>query len=947
MTNVPIKTANNHAHRGLGPSAVISTGSRAPLRSAPVVDISLDEIECVAHIGSYSLHIASGLWVSSAGLDAIFGIDARFERSVEGWASLIAPADRAAIVAYFTGEVLGAGRPFDRQYRVIRADTGEERWVHGRGALELDGSGRPAWMLGTIADITEVRRAIEQLKASERKYAAILDGAIEAILIVTLATQRVTWMNPAACALLGYAREELVALSVRNLLPSDGMTAGLQGFSDLATGPSWVTSYSLRRKDGTAVLVDIKVSTAVIDGEPSAVAFLADATERHRLERHDHMLAQAIEQAGDAILITDLTPAIVYANPAFERLSGHKGADILGGQPTVLGSAQAPGAMEAMWRAVSADGVWSGDLVHQRTDGAQHVAEASISPLTHADGSISGYLAVERDVTTERALTAERERLLTAFSQTSDAVIIADLTGTIEYVNPAFERISGYRRADVIGQNPRIVNSGSQSADFYRALWGRLTRGETWFGTMTNRRADGTLYEVEASISPIRGPGGDVTGYVGVQRDVTALNRARLELADEHRERAALSAALARLEPGPTLEATAAGVCEELLSLPGIDTAAVINFLGPDRAVPLAVLGADGMPLAAGRPLPALRAAYLYERAANGPWADVLQERSDYTFREELTRVGLLAAAYAPIRNGEGLLGVVTVATRDPAFVRHLVDRLPVVSEFAATASALLSAQIEAGHREVRAREHIGQVLAEHGFRPVFQPIVDLASGEPVGFEALTRFTDGTPPDRMIAEAHQAGLGLELELACLTAALDASETLPAGAWLSLNAAPVVILQANDLAALLADRPRRLVLEVTEHTRIDDYAALRQAVAGFGVDLAVDDAGSGFASMRHIVELAPRYLKLDVSLVRHVDRDVTRQAMVAGMYHFASRIGCEVIAEGIEDAAELAMLRTLGVPLGQGYLLGRPAPPPPMPQGTRQLGAKDPRPARSA
>ena len=577
---MPIKSASHLAHRSLGPSGVISTVPRARSGSAPEAALGLDEIERVARIGSYSLDIASGRWVSSPGLDAILGIGATFERSVEGWASLVAPADRAAMVAYLTDEVLGAGTAFDRRYRVIRADNGEERWVHGHGALEVDGSGRPTRMLGTIADITEVQRAMAQVN----KYES---------------------------------------------------------------------------------------------------------------------------------------------------------------------------------------------------------------------------------------------------------------------------------------------------------------------------------------------------------------------------ERAALSAALARLEPGPTLEATAAGVCEELLSLPGIDTAAVINFLGPDRAVPLAVLGADGMPLAAGRPLPALRAAYLYERAANGPWADVLQERSDYTFREELTRVGLLAAAYAPIRNGEGLLGVVTVATRDPAFVRHLVDRLPVVSEFAATASALLSAQIEAGHREVRAREHIGQVLAEHGFRPVFQPIVDLASGEPVGFEALTRFTDGTPPDRMIAEAHQAGLGLELELACLTAALDASETLPAGAWLSLNAAPVVILQANDLAALLADRPRRLILEVTEHVPIDDYAALRQAVAGFGVDLAVDDAGSGFASMRHIVELAPRYLKLDVSLVRHVDRDVTRQAMVAGMYHFASRVGCEVIAEGIEDAAELAMLRTLGVPLGQGYLLGRPAPPPPMPQGTRQLGAKDPRPARSA
>jgi EAL domain-containing protein (putative c-di-GMP-specific phosphodiesterase class I) len=143
--------------------------------------------------------------------------------------------------------------------------------------------------------------------------------------------------------------------------------------------------------------------------------------------------------------------------------------------------------------------------------------------------------------------------------------------------------------------------------------------------------------------------------------------------------------------------------------------------------------------------------------------------------------------------------------------------------------------------------------------------------------------------------------------------------------LSLNISPDVILHSSQLAVLLASRSRRIVLEVTEHVEIDDYEGVRSAVAGFGptVRLAVDDAGAGFASLRHVVELAPRFLKLDISLVRHVDRDLTRQAMIAGLSHFAARAGCEVIAEGIEDPAELDMLRELGVAFGQGYLLGRP------------------------
>jgi len=154
----------------------------------------------------------------------------------------------------------------------------------------------------------------------------------------------------------------------------------------------------------------------------------------------------------------------------------------------------------------------------------------------------------------------------------------------------------------------------------------------------------------------------------------------------------------------------------------------------------------------------------------------------------------------------------------------------------------------------------------------------------------------------------------------------------------------VILHSSELAALLAGRSRQIVIEVTEHAEIHDYAAVRAAVARLGptVSLAVDDAGAGFASLRHVVELRPQFLKLDLSLVRHVDRDLTRQAMIAGLSHFAKRSGSEVIAEGIEEQTELEMLRELGVSFGQGYLLGRPEPLP-VDSGNRATRAGNTRP----
>jgi EAL domain-containing protein (putative c-di-GMP-specific phosphodiesterase class I) len=287
--------------------------------------------------------------------------------------------------------------------------------------------------------------------------------------------------------------------------------------------------------------------------------------------------------------------------------------------------------------------------------------------------------------------------------------------------------------------------------------------------------------------------------------------------------------------------------------------------------------------------------------------------------------VGVTAAAYAPIRNGDGLLGLVAAGTTDPTFGRHLIDHLPVVGEFAATASALLSGWLETEHRAEVVRQRVERVLAEGAFLPVFQPIVDLTSNAAVGYEALTRFKDKTPPDQVFATAHAVGLGVDLEMACLTAALAAAERLPPDRWVSLNISPDALGRAAQLRAVLRGTTRGVVLELTEHLEIADYATLRRTIDRLGptIRLAGADAGSGFASMRPVVELRPQFHPVDISLVRGVRRDLTRQAMIAGLVRFAEQTQCAVIAEGIERRSDLDTLRDLGVAYGQGYLLGRP------------------------
>ncbi len=926
----------------------------------------------MARVGAYSIDITAGRWVSTKGLDAILGIDASFDRSVQGWASLVHPAEREAMLAYFGDDVVGRGQPFNRQYRIVRGGTGEERWVHGRGELEFDSHGRPVRMFGTIADITDERYAHDALVASELRYATIFEGTAEAILIAEVATRRFRWVNSAACALFGYSRDEFLDLRIDNVHPRSAMPGVLHGFKRSPVGRmSMPRSVLCVRKDGTPLLTDIRASRAVVDGVPCNVAFVSDANERLAAERERSLLEKSLRASernlAEAQKIAhigswewDLVNDTALRSDELHRIYGVEPGSL----PAVTEAFHAfihPDDRERVHAseraALTSGGEYALDYRAVRPDGEVRVLHDEARVIRDPDGAPLRMIGTVQDITERVAADEERARLTAAVEQTSDSVMIADLAGTIQYVNPAFERVSGYGRDEVIGQNPRILKSGRQSTAFYKAMWRRLLRGDVWDGTLVNRRRDGSMYQEEATISPLRGQDGEVAGYVAVKRDVTALREAESRLAREFRERAELNAALTRLKPGSTLEETGAAICDELLGLEGVDVATIFNFPGPHRAITVAVAGPEGLPLAPGRPLPAPRARYLYERAVQGPWAEEWQPRpADGNYAQSIADVGIKAVAYAPIHNGTQLIGLLATATRDAAYVRHLVDHLPAVGEFAAAAGALLHSQLERLNNAEQVRARVHRALTTGNLTPVFQPIRALASGDVVGYEALTRFADGTPPDEMIAAAHSVGMGLELEVGCISAALAASDSLPPNVWLSLNASPDVILHSAHLTHLLAGRERRLVLEVTEHAEIRDYPAFGRALAAFGprVRLAVDDAGAGFASLRHVVELRPQFLKVDISLVRHADADMTRQAMIAGLRHFAERAGCEVIAEGIEEQAELDILRELGVTLGQGYLLGRPEPLPAAPQRAQRAArphrpsaaTKSRRPARS-
>jgi EAL domain-containing protein (putative c-di-GMP-specific phosphodiesterase class I) len=414
---------------------------------------------------------------------------------------------------------------------------------------------------------------------------------------------------------------------------------------------------------------------------------------------------------------------------------------------------------------------------------------------------------------------------------------------------------------------------------------------------------------------------GTISSFVIVAHDVTDLRVAEAEIRAALHERVEIDAALRRIGPRATLDETAQAICDEIVHLSGIDFAGIDAFEGPESLV---VIGAAGSPISPGEHVPPERAATLRDRAASGPWAEMWVDRTD-EFGMRLSAAGIQAVAICPIESDDGSVGLLYVGTRSAAYALHLVERLPAVVEFANTAKALLGPGLQARRDEVKLRSGLELVIASTAFHPVFQPIVNLETGQPIGYEALTRFDDGTPPDRVFDAARRTGLGDALETAALEAAIRDSEHLPVGPWLSLNVSPRFAV-GGRLAMILGQRTRPVVLEITEHETVDDYRVLRDAVAALGADvlIAVDDAGSGIANFNHLVEMRPAFIKLDISLIRGVNADLTRQALIVGLRHFAQTIGHTIIAEGVETRAERTTLMALDIEYGQGYLLGRPA-----------------------
>ena len=289
--------------------------------------------------------------------------------------------------------------------------------------------------------------------------------------------------------------------------------------------------------------------------------------------------------------------------------------------------------------------------------------------------------------------------------------------------------------------------------------------------------------------------------------------------------------------------------------------------------------------------------------------------------------IGAYVSTPIKLKNGN-IYGTFCVFSRTGSSTLNERD-LAIVRVFADIAAAVLESHRDHFDDLQHTRLQIQELLDQERILAVAQPVVELNSGTIKGYEALTRVSGADwPPDQLFALAEKVNLSKTLGVRSVRNALKIFQDMSSQTFLAINATPEFV-QHGNLSSLLADCAiERIVLEITEHVAISDYEAIQESLAPLraqGMKLAVDDAGAGFASFKHILVLRPDIVKLDISLIRNIDQDKERQALALALITFCKQLQYELIAEGIETQAELLTLRSLGVTLGQGYLLAKPQP----------------------
>lgn len=457
----------------------------------------------------------------------------------------------------------------------------------------------------TFEDLTERKRAETTLRESEEKFHAIFEGALDGVLLADAENKHFATGNPAICRMLGYSQEELARLGVADIHPQQDLPHVIEQFEGQLRGDIQLAeNLPVKRKDGSVFYADIKSSAVKFGDKTYLVGVFRDITERkqaeakiQRLNRlyiaQSHCNQAIVHSENEAELFAQtcaaavqfggfkmawigvldpdtrmVKPVFSFGEAAEEYLHDIKisadAASAYGQGPTgrALRENQPFWCQDFLhspltipwhergailgWRSSAAlplcrEGVVFGALTLYSSE-PNAFDEAARELLIEMSADINFALDNFRHDAERRQAEESLRKLSLAVEQSPNSIVITDLDANIEYVNENFVKVTGYSRAEVIGQNPRILHSGKNSRETYDAMWAHLTRGESWKGELINRRKDGSEYFESIFISPVRDADGRATHYLGIKEDITERKRVEKSLQESEEKFRVMSA---------------------------------------------------------------------------------------------------------------------------------------------------------------------------------------------------------------------------------------------------------------------------------------------------------------------------------------------------------------------------------------------------------------------
>ncbi len=549
---------------------------------------------------------------------------------------------------------------------------------------------------------------------------------------------------------------------------------------------------------------------------------------------------------------------------------------------------------------------------------------------------------------TRRREEAELRRLFSIVEHATDIVYITDRHGVIEYVNPGFERVTGYSRAEVMGKTPRLVKSGKHGGDFYQGLWLNILNGLEFRELFINRRKDGSLFYEEKTITPIKNEAGDVTHFVSTGKDVSerVLGQEKINYLAHHDNltglpnrtqfRQRLNEALARTRRN-----------EKLLALLFLDLdnfKRINDSLGHD-------IGDALLQEAAERLKASIRETDSVSRLGGDEFTVIL-ENINHVNNVSAIAQKLVHAISRPYVIGVHTLHVtvsigITLYPLDDSEADLLIKNADMAmyhaKELGRNGFQFYSADLSnrvAAHMKLEGE--LRQALEREEFVLHYQPIVNTHSGQVESAEVLLRWQHPerglVPPAEFIPALEESGLimpvtewvlgkSIEQIRACTPAGVRPpalAVNVTAGCFLGNGIAKCT----GNVLASYNEHMGELVLEITESVLMQDtrhVLDLMHDLKALGIKIALDDFGTGQSSLSHLRKFPIDIVKIDRDFVRDVPHNRDGVALVSAIISMAHGLGKRVVAEGVETEAQLEFLRDLGCDGIQGFLFSRPVP----------------------